>query len=113
MQTNKDPPSERELDPGLREARARAENESRSAWFLGHHHVAFLCECPSARCGELLSLDRKQYAAIRASPIRFGVAPGHYDARIDRVVERHADHWVVEKSGKAEETVRRVAGPGT
>ena len=91
------------------EARARAENDSRSAWFHGHERVAFVCECSDEGCSELVSLDREAYTALRDSPIRFAVAPGHEMETVERVLERTDGYWIVEKLGIAAEVARQAA----
>lgn len=83
------------------EARARRENESRSDWFRGHKRVAFVCECADLDCHETLSFDREMYETLRASPTRFAVAVNHEESSIERVVRRHEECWIVEKTGKA------------
>jgi hypothetical protein len=61
----------------------------------------FVCECSRLKCGERLVLSPGDYEAIRVDAARFLVAPGHDDASVDRVVEKNAGYWVVEKEGPA------------
>ncbi len=43
------------------------------------------------------------YQAVHAVPDRFVVEPGHETAAIERVVERQAEYFVVEKRPDAED----------
>src|SRR4051794_37791456 len=63
----------------------------------GDHSYEFLCECSDASCTERLTLTTGEYDAVRQSPRRFVLAPGHLSPEIEHVVEREADHIVVEK----------------
>ncbi len=96
----------REARLAKNEAKARAENESRSGWFYGHERVAFVCECGHADCRELLSLDREMYDALRESSTRFGVAVNHEESSVERVVKRYEQWCVVEKVGDAAEVAK-------
>jgi hypothetical protein len=65
----------------------------------------WLCECANSECVERISMTRDEYAAVRASPIRFVVAAGqqHVWADVERVVLERNGFWVVEKFGEAAE----------
>ena len=63
--------------------------------------IGFVCECPREDCGEMLEVTLGQYEAVRDYPRRFLVLPGHEDADIGRVLERHSHYLVVEKLGEA------------
>jgi hypothetical protein len=65
--------------------------------------VDFVCECPNEDCGDTLEVTCAQYEAVRSNPKRFLVVPGHEDAEVARVVERHAHFMVVEKLDEAAE----------
>ena len=43
----------------------------------------------------------EQYEDVRAVANHFVITPGHARADIERVVEQHRDHWIVEKFGDA------------
>ena len=66
-------------------------------------NTAWTCECSNARCLELVELTPDEYEAVRARPERFLVYPdeAHVAPQEERVVERHARYWVVEKLGEA------------
>ncbi len=100
-------PHGREARLAKNEAKARAENESRSGWFYGHERVAFVCECSDADCRELLSLDREMYDTLRESSTRFGVAVNHEESTVERVVKRYDEWCVVEKVGDAAEVAKQ------
>lgn len=57
----------------------------------------FVCECANASCAELVALTLDEYEAVRASPVRFFVVPGHDVPGIENVVQRHDRYDVVEK----------------
>src|SRR5690242_18778558 len=76
--------------------------------------LAFLCECGRIGCNRVLMLGRGEYEALRANPRRFIVVPGHEVTELERVVERHAGHAVVETLQDARDVAehtdpRRVA----
>lgn len=68
--------------------------------------VAFRCECASLGCNMLIELPINAYERVRADPRHFLVLPGHEIPAIERIVERHAEYVVVEKSGEAAEAAR-------
>jgi hypothetical protein len=63
--------------------------------------IGFVCECSREDCAEQLELTHAQYEAVRRSPLRFLIVPGHEQTDLERVVERHADFLVVVKLGGA------------
>ncbi len=63
----------------------------------GLHRV--ICECSDTRCVERIAISPADQRAVRDQRGRFVVAPGHDDARVERVDERHERYWVVEKHG--------------
>jgi hypothetical protein len=42
----------------------------------------FLCECGHEACIETIRLDVEEYEAVRASPHRFVMVPGHQDGKV-------------------------------
>jgi hypothetical protein len=73
--------------------------------------VEFNCECGSAACTQQITMTLIEYEAVRASPIRFAVTPGHEVPDIERVVERYPDYLVVEKQDEEAEEVARETDP--
>jgi len=69
--------------------------------------VPYLCECSRSACFETVALEPAVYERIAAERYRFIVTPGHEDPAIERVVERHESHHVVEKIGEAREQLDR------
>jgi hypothetical protein len=61
----------------------------------------FVCECSATECVERVSLTLRQYEQVRAEGTRFVLAPGHADPEVELVVQRTANHQVVEKDGPA------------
>jgi hypothetical protein len=68
----------------------------------------FLCECADEGCVETIELSIAQYEAIRSSPLRFPVKPGHDCPEFERVVDEHDRYVVVEKFGEAGEVARKL-----
>jgi hypothetical protein len=79
------------------EALFRAVNEEIDAQANSALRRAFVCECADPSCTETIMLTHEQYRHIRADPSHFGIVPGHVRPEVERVVERHASHFVVEK----------------
>jgi hypothetical protein len=65
---------------------------------LGSGDAVFVCECSDAGCDERLPAQLDEYQQIRADGVRFLVAPGHEETDYERVLYRHGDFQVVEKS---------------
>lgn len=61
----------------------------------------YICECANAGCAEQLALDPATYRRVREDARLFFVRPGHEDPQLERVVERHRDYFIVEKTGEA------------
>ena len=57
------------------------------------------CECGRSECEEGIAIEDAQYRAVRSTPTRFLVVPGHEFEEIERVVERHEGFVVVEVYG--------------
>ena len=68
----------------------------------------YMCECANTGCAEQLSIHPKTYARVRSDGRLFFVLPGHQDPRIERVVERHRNYLVVEKTGEAGEVAEQT-----
>ena len=73
----------------------------------------FVCECGDASCAELVALTAAEYEAVRTSPDRFFVVPGHDIADVEDVVERHARYDVVEKHRGEPAAVAAATDPRT
>jgi hypothetical protein len=90
------------------EARFREHNEWSKSSNAAHTWVDppvpdWSCECGWEDCHEPVRVSIAEYEAVRAVPTRFLVAPsdGHLAPEGERVIERHASHWVIEKVGAA------------
>ena len=68
----------------------------------------FFCECGSLGCTARLPMTREQYESVRANATHFVILPGHVDERIERVVERHPNFVVVEKSDEEQDIARET-----
>ena len=90
------------------QALIRAVNERIEELAEDAAHPDFLCECADSDCIEQIELSIAEYEAIRSSPVRFPVKPGHDYPEFERVVEEHEGYVVVEKFGEAAEIVRQA-----
>jgi hypothetical protein len=71
-------------------------------------HPEFFCECGEGRCVETIEVSIAEYTAVRSSPLRFVVRPGHELPEFERVVEETNRYRVVEKVGDAGEVAREL-----
>lgn len=86
------------------EALVRKINEAieRGAWPGEERQLErFRCECSFGDCAEMITLTHESYEAVRRSPRRFIVRPGHVMPGVDAVVDRCDGYVVVEKRGEA------------
>lgn len=64
----------------------------------------FLCECGHEACTETIRLDVEEYEAVRASPHRFVMVPGHQDGKVEATpVQGNGRFVVVERSAFREQ----------
>ena len=63
--------------------------------------LQMFCECGERACRATIAVDPCRYEDVRDAGTRYFVAPGHA-APDDTVVERSADHWIVEDSSTRE-----------
>jgi len=71
----------------------------------------YVCECGDDECDVPVALLPSAYEHVRSHPTWFLIAPGHEipaDA-LERVVETHDEHEVVEKSGAAGRVAEETA----
>jgi hypothetical protein len=61
----------------------------------------YICECADAGCTDNVGIDLATYRRVRQHARFFFVRPGHEDPQLERIVERHDDYLVVEKTGAA------------
>jgi hypothetical protein len=87
----------------FREVNERIEALAATVGGDGVPTLPVVCECGAMTCTEHIELTREQYEAIRANPSWFVVRPGHEDARVARVVERHDEFVIEAKHGEAAE----------
>ncbi len=81
----------REVNERIAESAERFESES----------AEFVCECADQGCTERVEATLEEYERVRADGTQFLLRPGHDDADVERVVERH---------GRRFEMVRKVNG---
>jgi len=65
--------------------------------------LRLVCECGREQCVEVVEATVAEYEAVRASPRRFLVVPGHEHTDTARVVERNSGFFVIEKMEEAGE----------
>ena len=63
----------------------------------------WLWECGYDTCTERVELTPEEYESVCENPTRFVVSASeeHVTPDVERVVEKHARYWVVEKLGEA------------
>jgi hypothetical protein len=90
--------------PDEREARRQTHVRDVNEWIEGAHESvgfhqgtgSFRCECGDTACTHVIELTRAEYEWVRASAIRFALAPNHEHPG-DRVVAERERYTVVEK----------------
>lgn len=98
---------EHERRAGKNQAPFRAVNERVSEITQTHDLwltlADWVCECVDESCTERIELTPEQYERVRETPRHFAVAPSeeHVAPDVERIVEKHARYWVVEKVGEA------------
>ena len=68
----------------------------------------YICECANAGCADQLAIEPEIYRRVREHGRLFFVRPGHEDLQLERIVERHAEYLVVEKTGAAGEVAEQA-----
>jgi hypothetical protein len=68
----------------------------------------FLCECADSGCTEQLAVDADTFRRVREQPRLFLLRPGHDDPQLERVVEKHREYVIVEKTGEAGRVAEEV-----
>ena len=100
----------REARKGQNEAWFRELNErleERAAVELGLTDTfEVVCECTREECTERIAVAFVDYEAVRETPTRFIVVPGHADPTCERVVSSNDLSCTVEKFGDAAEEAR-------
>ncbi len=72
---------------------------------------AVVCECGHATCGDVVSVHKSVYEAVRAQADTFIVVNGHVIAEIERIVEQHGTFVVVDKKDGIPEEVAKATDP--
>ena len=70
---------------------------------------AYVCECANAGCAEQFAIDPETYRRVRRQPRLFFVRPGHEGPQLERIVERHENYLIVEKTGEAGEVAEQTS----
>jgi hypothetical protein len=92
---------------GKNEALFREVNERVNEINQAHEIPAVLmdwmCECADEACTDRLTMTAEEYERLRQDPTHFAVlgSQEHFVVDVERVVERHARYWIVEKVGAA------------
>ena len=63
----------------------------------------WMCECADETCTDRLTMTGEEYERLRQNPTHFAVlsSQDHFVVDVERVVERNARYWIVEKMGAA------------
>jgi hypothetical protein len=59
--------------------------------------IHFHCECSDEACSMRVRLNIREYRRLHKQRDRFVIRPGHETTRVEKVVARHPDYYVVEK----------------
>jgi hypothetical protein len=70
-----------------------------------------ICECRDGKCLQLIELTSDEYRAVRSSPERYLVLPGHAQPEFERVVETRDGFDIVEKAGGRRNRTGRAEPP--
>lgn len=95
--------SNRAASQAKNEARHREVNERREEmdehavveWAEPSHRFEFICECGDDDCSERVTMTLAEYEQVRQQDDRFAIVPGHEDSRIETVVERQDDRYLI------------------
>jgi len=63
----------------------------------GDDEIEIVCECVRSSCATRIAVTAATYNHVRERPRCFLVVPGHERLDVERVVEQHGSHLVVEK----------------
>ena len=104
---------EREIRAARNESLFRAVNEKvrelNETLATVTNRFMIACECADATCTETIEILPYEYLAVRASPRRFAVLPGHAYADVESVIHQTDRYLVVEKEGVAAEVAEQSA----
>jgi hypothetical protein len=95
------------------EALFRAMNERMAEWQERRDapptdkHL-FFCECGNSVCHERVRLSIPEYVAVRESPVRFAVLPGHVFPEVESVIDEREGYVVVEKHERFRSVIARA-----
>jgi hypothetical protein len=67
-----------------------------------HSAPEFLCECSHEECTDAIEITMDDYEGVRADPTHFMIVPGHEIPAIERVIDKRAHFFVVEKTLEVE-----------
>ena len=71
--------------------------------------MTILCECGDADCRDQLVISPDEYKRVRADPTRFILRPQHEADKVEEVLAKHLEYWIVRKrSGLPAEIARRT-----
>ena len=68
----------------------------------------FYCECSEVQCSERVKVRHSEYNRIHKRRDHFIVVPGHETAKIEDIVERNPEYFVVKKHIVPPDTVGAV-----
>ncbi len=59
--------------------------------------LSLICECAKTGCALPIEVDPAVFQAVRESPRRYLVAPGHQRIELETLIEQHNGYVIVEK----------------
>ena len=84
----------REVNERVREIKRELGPDPREAELVD----GLICECSDPGCLERVGpLTISQYETLRNDPRRFMIASDHQALEVERVMEKNAGYWIVEK----------------
>ena len=70
--------------------------------------LEIFCECGSGDCVAKLTLSVGEYEGARAHPERFIIVPEHDIPEVEKLIEKRAGYWLVEKHEEEAELAREL-----
>ncbi len=73
----------------------------------------FWCECSRPDCNRMIQVFKHEWDAVRSSPYRFIVAPGHDEPWIALVIDKSDRFWTVLKNDAAAKRIAEETDPAS
>ena len=100
---------------GLNEAVFREVNERLrelgERFGVGDEELDLVCECGTETCTERITMNRKDYEALRADPAQFAIVRGHERPDVEEVVAHHRRYDVMRKRPGLPQEIAEATNP--